>query len=183
MSGKRKPWDRQDGESSAAFESFIAYRDLGLKRTLSQAAEVVGKTRGGLCKLSTEWGWVERCAAYDRKADQHRTRAHLSEIEKMHARHIRLATRLQDVAGLELERLERRIRKKLKLRAGDDKGDVTGANDISKTTVRAVGIERLARGEATERVETTVDLSALSVEELKELKRLRAKITEGKNDG
>ena len=183
MSGKRKPWDRQDGETDAGFRAFVVYRDMGAERSLRKAAELHGCSQQALGRFSKRWAWVERSGQWDRKVDQHRTRAVLSEVERMHHRHTRLAMRLQDVAGMELERLERRLRKKLKKSAQDDSGDVTSANDISKTTVRAVNVERLARGEATERVETKIDLSALSVEELRELKRLRAKITEGNTDG
>lgn len=183
MAGKRKPWDRQDDETSEAFQAFAVYRDLGPTRSLTMAAPQAGYCRRQMKEFSRKYDWVARARAWDRRVDQARTRAVLSEVEKMHARHVALSLQLQDVLGVELDRLLAQKEREL-LKGEEDEGAVTSANDIAKTLERSVRVERLARGESTERVEEAWDLSKLSVDDLKELKRLRAKLArKGDDDG
>lgn len=173
MAGRRKPWDRQDDEGSEAFQAFAIYRDLGPNRTLTVAAPEAGYSRRQMKEFSRTRDWVARARAWDRRVDQAKTRATLDEVEKMHARHVALSLRLQDVMGIELDRLLARKEREAQ-RGDDDDSHVTSANDLAKVAERAVRIERLARGEVTDRVETTWDLSKLSLRDLRELKRLRS---------
>ncbi len=175
MAGKRKPWDHQDGETSEGFQAFAVYRDLGPDRSLTMAAPEAGYSRTQMKEFSRKYDWVVRARAWDRRVDQAKTRATLGEVEKMHARHVSLALKFQDLTGIELDRLIEK--KERELEKGSKSGEqITSANDLAKVAERAVRIERLARGEVTERVETHFDLSKLSVRELLELKRLRAKM-------
>lgn len=180
MAGKRAPWDRQDGESSASFQAFIVYRDMGPKRSLRAAATKGGISSTQMITHSRRNEWVKRVAAWDRRKDQARTRAELSELEKMHQRHIRASMKLQDLTLLEMKLAIKAVQGKL------DACDLEGAeapDKIATTLDKATKIERLARGESTERIEGTLDLSRLSVEDLRELKRLRDKMrTEGNGD-
>lgn len=173
MAGRRKPWDRQDDETEEAFQAFVIYRDMGPDRTLHSAGLEADYCRGQMAEFSRKYGWVVRVRAWSRRKDQAKTRATLDELERMHRRHVRLSLALQDVTAIELERLI--AQKERELAKGEqDEGHVTSANDLAKVAERAVRIERLARGEVTDRVETTWDLSKLSVRDLRELKRLRA---------
>jgi hypothetical protein len=181
MAGRSKPWDRQEKETEPAFHAFVVYRDMGAERSLTAAAIEAGYSRQQMADFSRKYDWVARVRAWVRRQDQAKTRSELGEIEKMHRRHVRLALQLQDVTALDLERLIARKEREIER---DEDGNIASANELAKVADRAVRIERLARGEVTERVETTWDLSRLSVKDLRELKRLRALMgSEGETDG
>lgn len=77
-----KPWDRLPDESEAAYKAFLAYRDLGKKRSQDSAAKVLAESlghtwsnrkraRGGrLVDWSSKFRWVERATAWDKHRDQ-----------------------------------------------------------------------------------------------------------------
>lgn len=183
MAGKRKPWDRQNDETDEGFDAFKVYRDMGSERTLNATANETGYSMRQCAEFSRKFRWVSRAGAWERRKDQARTNATLTEIERMHSRHTRLALKLQDFTAIELERI---IRHRSRLLEYNKSGELTSGNELAKVAERAVKMERLSRGEVTERVETSFDLSKLSVGELRELKRLRAKMgaaTEGDEDG
>ena len=60
-----KPWERQKGESEKAYEAFVAYRDMGEKRTLIAVAEKLGKSDTLIRRWKDRWEWKERVRAYD----------------------------------------------------------------------------------------------------------------------
>jgi hypothetical protein len=69
----RRPWDRRanEGETSTAYERFVAYLELPPRRSLTKLAAALSESgsrscsRGRLSEWSRKWGWVERAAAYD----------------------------------------------------------------------------------------------------------------------
>jgi len=113
--------------------------------------------------------WRARAAAYDRHLDRVALDTTEKTIREMHRRHVKLAMKLQDVAGIELEKLAARARE-----ASRQVKSVSTA-ELSRFAEMGVKLERLARGESTETVEGRLDLSRLSLEELKTLKALRDK--------
>ena len=41
-----RAWERQEGETSRAYEAFSAYRDLGSARSLAKVGQLLGKSTG-----------------------------------------------------------------------------------------------------------------------------------------
>ena len=183
MAGKRKPWDRRDDEHEESFHAFTVFRDLGVQRTCSQVAGVTGRCLRSVHEFSRRYDWVTRVGAWDRRVDQAKTRGELTAIERMHARHAHLALKLQDLTAVEMERYERRAR--ARLARDDDRDDIENTRSMAATLAEAAKLERTARGEVTERVEAKINLSGLTLEELQQLKAIRAKLaqpTEGETD-
>jgi hypothetical protein len=181
MAGKRKPWDMRDDESEEAFAHFTVYRDLDpLERSIGAASALAGRARRVLETHSANHDWVARARAWDRRKDQARTNRQLTEIERMNDRHRAYAAELQDMATLELERrrgrIERAIKRAEESETGEDPLDVNPLPNPGAELERGIKLERLATGEATERTESSHDLSALSTEELKQFRELCRKV-------
>jgi hypothetical protein len=93
MSDTPSPWDRLPEETDHAYAAFVLYRNLGPGRSFTKAAKLYAKTatqqaknaedpsRSGsqwLQELSSRYGWVSRCRAYD---DDWRARMDAQEAE------------------------------------------------------------------------------------------------------
>ncbi|MEZ0073567.1 hypothetical protein [Planotetraspora sp. GP83] len=72
------PWDKQPGESPKKYQQFVAYRDLGLTRTLTKAAETLTLSYGHVKNVASWNRWVERAAAWD----AHLTEQYLAKLEE-----------------------------------------------------------------------------------------------------
>jgi hypothetical protein len=60
-----KLWRRRPQESADAYEGFLAYRDLGSKRSIELASRKCNKHASICGRWSTKWGWVARARAWD----------------------------------------------------------------------------------------------------------------------
>lgn len=190
-----EPWEQMAGETVQQYEKFCAYRDmrytapagagelpkldLTRERSIRGLAKKLGLSRKTLEPLSARFQWVERCEAYDLYILRRLKEKGEAEILKMHENHATIASQL----------LKKALRGLMKL--SDDDLDAT---DIVRMVDVGVKIERLSRGESTERQEiggeTTVrhsgavtvtpgnriDLSGLSDEELGNLEQLLSKL-------
>jgi len=62
-------WERETGETQRAYEAFKIYRDLGPRRSLRRAAELVYGEGTGSVRRIEKWSrahdWVARAQAYD----------------------------------------------------------------------------------------------------------------------
>jgi hypothetical protein len=146
------PWDRLSGESTPAFEAFTLYRDSGLKRSIAKVATELGKSTKLLERWSRHHMWVERVRAYDVHMDQVQVQEQEKQRREMAERHARIALSLQTKA---IERLK-------SLNAEDLDVDA-----VLRYVVEAAKLERLARGESTERTDINVhDIDAAIEREL-----------------
>ncbi len=102
------PWEQQAGESGAAHQALLAFRDLGPKRTLRAAAERVGKSRGLLAGWSARYRWEERVLAWDRQQQREAEAALRTAREEALRRQAQDADNLQRLAMAKLGRLVRR---------------------------------------------------------------------------
>jgi hypothetical protein len=96
----RQPWERQPKETSAAFQAFAYYRDLGTQRSLRQVAEWLIETnprrtttsvenvRRNVAKWSTNDHWQERIDAYELHNDRAALQAREQAAAEMRARHL-----------------------------------------------------------------------------------------------
>lgn len=66
-------YDRQAGESTKSFSGFVAYRDLGVQRSLEMAWKQYSKgdkrVPGYFKQWSSDYNWVSRAAVYDDYVD------------------------------------------------------------------------------------------------------------------
>lgn len=60
-----RPWDRQPGETSKAYEAFLTYRDLGAGRSIQLVCNELGKSKTVMDRWSSQHNWVSRAAAWD----------------------------------------------------------------------------------------------------------------------
>jgi hypothetical protein len=89
-----RPWDRQKGETEAAYRAFLAYRDLGSTRSLPklEAQRAAGKPRGGCGAISRyeQWSadqhWVDRCRHWDNHLQAERDAIAAAEARKWEQR-------------------------------------------------------------------------------------------------
>lgn len=164
-------WERQDGEPEAAYEAFKGYVYQMPPRRL-----VHSSVKHGTAELSTlynDWRWQERALAYDRHVqkvrDDERDALIRQDEKERTAAQISLLKGLEDVANREIAKL-----------INDSKNtQVSGlvkVADLNKMVGQIILMRRLIHGESTENVTMAVDLKKLSVDELRELQRLQAKM-------
>lgn len=110
---EREPWERQEGESTLAYQAFIAYRELshepeGLpkaKRTFSNVAQKLKKSVQLVARWARQWDWKHRAMEYDNELQRIELKARKDEIKKMQKMHIQYGLALQKKALQALSRL------------------------------------------------------------------------------
>jgi hypothetical protein len=147
------PWEQSPGESSKAYAAFCLYRDQGQSRSIEATSRVyhghsaqpesktaTGRRRGasGQIRLWAErWNWSARAGAWDQELERAKWSKQIKAVEEMAERHAQEALMLQNKA---VERL-RLLRP-----------EELGPRDTLNYLIEAAKLERLARGEPTERV-------------------------------
>lgn len=184
-------WEQQPGEKSATYDHFKYYMYMRYpvvkeggapvtdgtvpyqKRSLRKVAAAFGLNPSTIFEQSVKWNWQHRAEEYDKYTDRKNREANEAAIRKMNQEHALLAQQM-------LRKATRRL-----LGLPDD--DIS-ASDLVRMVDVAVKVERLSRGESTENqavthageVEVkkgeTIDLSALSNEELDQFEQLLEKI-------
>ena len=183
-----KPWERQPGEPIRAFRYFTLYRDMQM-RSLAKLARAMGRRNPSLFeKYSKQWQWPARCEAWDEELDSILRSKTVDELCNMRERHVNLALGMQTAVVKELKALVRRVEaaeekaRQDAIARGQDpdravRKPVLKVNEMIRLSEHGVSLERLSRGEPTAhtRTESEVDLSMLSIEEIKTLKKLHSK--------
>ncbi|WP_372407454.1 hypothetical protein [Streptomyces luteireticuli] len=106
MDSQADAWERQTGESAAAWEAFACYRDLGLSRSISKVAANLNKARSVLERWSTSHQWVLRAEAYDREQDRLWRAERHQAARDIARRHARLASAAQAKLVARLQHLD-----------------------------------------------------------------------------
>ena len=163
-------WNRQENESTRAFEAFAAYRDLK-PRSLARLAEALNKHQSKLAEWSSKHNWVSRAAAWDIYVDKHSQVAIVGAIQKMKEEQIKIALRLQSAADDSLQSLQAKL--------DDIENNPRAAltpDQIVKFAEAGAKLERLNRDEpdSIQQVNTT-DYSKLTGDELWQLRELMVK--------
>ena len=130
-------WDRQLGESKAAYRLFCVYRDLGPTRTYKDVAEYCSRNPGVISGYASKFQWKKRAEAYDdhkRRIMQERLR---TEILEARIRQQALGELMQDTAKKGIELLK------------DDLGEIKPADLIRLGEIGAK-LEANALGSPTE---------------------------------
>lgn len=139
-------WERQAGESKAAFDGFACYREMN-DRSYTAVARELHKSRTLIGRWGARHRWPERCAAYDLHLDRVTRKARQQAITKMQQRHA-------DTAVLMLDK----VIKALNSMTTDD---AVSARDIPRWVEALVKVERQARGVANEVVENQAPAAPL----------------------
>lgn len=187
------PWERLPDESVRAYAQFCAFRDMPYTseehesftraqirsgRSLGKVAKRLGSSISLVQKYSMRFNWRSRAEAYDDYVERELREKNESEIRKMNKLHAKAGRKLTEKALCGLASVNAKA---------------LSALDIVRMFDIGVKIERLARGQSTERqqidgrveqqhsggvvtVAAPLDLKNLSDEELASLERICSKI-------
>ena len=163
-----QPWERQPGEGLEAFKMFIFYRDADPKTGAGKVGEKYGKSAALAERLCTRWRWVDRREAWEDEKDRLVREELVRGVTAMRKNHADIATQMlvKALKGLQALPAKRMT-----------------AYAIAQMVDIASKLERLSRGEATERTEGKNEVSGkmavatdpygeLTTEELRALARL-----------
>jgi hypothetical protein len=170
MKIERKPYERKRNETDREWRLFVIYRDLDdFDRTLEKAAEYAGADVEELELLYKKRGWRKRIDSWTVVQDRARRRATLKQIEAARERQILLGVNLQKVGGAALQKLADMLRQ-------EPDATISTANVI-KLIREGAALERVNLGEPEtiieERKGPDVDLSKLSLKQLRELREIK----------
>jgi len=177
MEEKKNLWDRKDEESFRAFAAFVAYRDMGVKRSIRGLARTLECHDAQLAKWSTIHLWQKRCTAWDDYLDRQSQNIQIDQCRVMKERQIALGLELQDLAGIGARALKEKVEKEVAA-AGD--GDYTISikpEAISKLSDIGCRLERLNRDEAEQNIQILSDRNYdnFSLEEMEKFRELLEK--------
>lgn len=171
-----RPWNRQPCDSEARWRCFLAYRDQVPPRSINGASAVLGgydwRT---LQRYSQQDAWPDRCVELDRYLDRRRVQV-IEDVLVESARDV--ANRHAGIARDAIECAHSVVREWLLKLATGERLEPWGPGEVRGMLKDMITLERLVRGEATERVEhglSGVDLSRLSIGEIETLRLLEAK--------
>lgn len=152
-------WDRQDGETDEAFRAFVYYRDMPMPRRVDAWGQY-GVAQ--VFRWHKEWAWNIRARAYDNHLSSFAVRCKEAEIAKssktIAEEHMAILADLRNV-------LQQEVAKLVEQSTSSAGGPVMRTGDMVRMLDSVVKLDRLVRGESTEKIET-VDLSHMSDEEL-----------------
>ena len=137
-----KPWERQENETTKAYEAFCVYRDMGTQRSLSKVAEKLQKSDTLMGRWSRENDWVKRAAKWD--DEQERIEREIAQreqgkaIREMRKRHADLAKAMLIKSAKALARIP---------------DDEVKPADISRMVDVASKLERISRGDVGDVIE------------------------------
>ena len=168
-------WERQPGESSRAFAAFVAFRDLPTNnRTLRAVRDLLYPDSPWAERTITRWAqefrWIERVTSWENEVDRQKLSVQMETIRTMTQRHVEQAVKLQEKGIMALEKLT---------------ADTISASDARLLVTEGAKLERLARGQSTEKYEQTTragfpdEFREYTQEELRRLAELADHIVKG----
>lgn len=167
------PWERQSVETDDAWRAFKAFRDA---RPPRRQRSVVGFSTNTICQWYNDFNWPGRCSAYDahmeKIAQGERESILRQAASEVSAEHMAMIQTARHLAQLELDKL---------LDASNQcETNLLRPGEVIKLSEAVVKLDRLVRGESTESVEHNVDLSRLSIDELRTMRELTKKAESNK---
>lgn len=179
---RREPWERQPGETGPAWQAFQTYRDLGLTRSLTKAAQRLNKSRVLLGRWSVRWSWVSRAQAWDEEQDRILRDELLDASRKAARQHLAVASAMLTAASQAV------------VRFAQDSASLT-PSETARFVETATRLHYLVVGEPTERLAVQgggpdappVEVATLSDEERRSrmvalLRELRARVDDHDDD-
>jgi len=123
-------------------DAFDRYLALGPSRSYSALAKTIGVSKQAVVQRATREGWKQRAIDIEKKARDAADRRAIETLESMNARHLKIAQAMQSKALAALQSVV-----------------LNSGADAMRGLDMAVKLERLVRGEPSER-------TALAIEEV-----------------
>lgn len=140
-----EPWERQEKETSKAWNAFRLYRDMDpADRTIKAVAKKLGYSVTALCERWSRLNdWVSRAGAYDAHMDE--LKRNQRERERLAAsdRRIQLAKNMQLVGGAKIQEIGKKIQDALK---NGEALPTISLKDAAQLIDAGVKLERLEAG-------------------------------------
>lgn len=151
------PGGRIKGETAKAFHAFTLYREMGPSRTAERVAKELGVTRQNVARWQAANDWIERAAEWDDFADLKERERDIVErekaVSKMNRDHATLGRAAQVVASRKLAVYEPESETAEARARAQGAIDALSAGEATALMREGAKLERLARGETTERLE------------------------------
>lgn len=168
------PWERQPYDTDESWEVFRVYRDQAPPRR-GVLVSIRGRAQDPV-KVSRWYRshfWKERARAFDLHLDSIRVEEqedlHRQTAHEVAAAHMGILANSRDLVAREIEKLRATIIA--------SEGEVIRPQTLLRFAEMVIKLDRLIRGESTERIDTNgPDLSSVSSEDLE---RARALLTGG----
>lgn len=165
----RHPWDQREDEHAKFYALFLAFRAVGVTRTIKRVAEQAGVPEGKVARVAARFAWSFRADQWDAWVMRHRSKA----AEQRMLREIKVESGtisdLTQMARILARRALRSIRQ--------DKGKALTPQGAAVLADIVVKLSRLQRGEVTSRREVVAKDARARIGE--KLERM-AKILDGK---
>jgi hypothetical protein len=97
---------RLPNEGPKAYQAFMAYCEMGHRRSLSKLAEALGKRKSLLSRWSSKYTWVDRSSAYDNHLHEVRMKEIEDEIVENERKRAEIARVLIEKASEGLEDID-----------------------------------------------------------------------------
>lgn len=167
-------WDRREDEDETSWVAFKCYRDQSAPRNLRRtAAALPDHTVLQVIDLANRYAWRERCREYDLFVDKALQEERLDflkqDARERTACHLALLKDARETVSAELRKL-------LEWTERTPGINVLQPRDVFKLLDSVVKLERLVSGETTENTHTSMDLSGLSVDDLRTLAPVLEKV-------
>ncbi len=138
-----KPWERQPNESFQAFEAFAVYRDMGTERSYPKTSQKLSKNLTSIKQWGVKNNWISRVKAWEDEQDRLIRESLTKGIAHMRKTHADLASAMLVKAAKALRDLPT---------------DEMTPKDIATMVDVGAKLERLSRGEATEKTENKTEI-------------------------
>lgn len=153
----KKLWERQLKEPGLAYQAFNVWKDLGVERTVPKTARALGKSESHCYLMHNTWKWAERASAWDDEVQKQKNNATLKALQQMAERHAKIAMVYQaPFATMAKVAQDMMTLKEEELKAMDIDKFLSLFINFAKNLDTITGVERKARGEATEIVKTDI---------------------------
>ena len=149
---ERAIFERQPEESDPQWDSFITYRDMK-ERSLEKVSKKLGKSRHLMERWSSANDWRTRVEAWDMEVDRRRRRTELDAVEEMRRRQLQLATSVQGLGAMELQKI-------IVASQQSPNMPILSADQILRLVTEGIKLERINRdqpGEISETRNTVLD--------------------------
>ena len=142
----RQPWEQREDEHAKFYSLFLAFRSIGVTRTVRKVAEQAGLDERKVSRVAARFAWSFRADQYDAWVMRHRSKA----AEQRLLREIKVESATISDLTQTARILARRALKAVR-RDKDKELTPQGAAVLADIVVK---LSRLQRGEVTSRRET-----------------------------